>query len=393
MKHRLAFLLLLLQTALWAQKPLSQIEKELKPIAFQILNHDSFEYKVALNKQFASVFMDALKRPESYNYAFDSLKTLSILQADDKSFRIFTWYIVKQNFKERYGKQEHFYFGFIQRNKPNPKNPKELIVIPLIEGTEAVQRIENEELTSDNWFGALYYPMKMQPTLPSFTFTYREKPKSSKDKPKKSKRKAYVLLGWNGGDQTCNYKLVDLVSFDDKRDPFTAYFGANVIFYDRIPKLRAVFKYSEYAPFGLNTAKVKYGGFLGLFPKQMIVYDHLASPLKAKELKEIWDLGPDGSYDALEINRMKGYIGWFRNVELSEESGPVMTKAKMRKIQAAKEKTAKDLYGKDYKKYLEQDDLDKKELTAKELKKKQEEEERKQREAGIKKAKMDKKQK
>jgi hypothetical protein len=256
-----------------------------------------------------------------------------------------------------------------------------------------VQSIESEEMNSNNWFGALYYPMKSSASLPSLTFQYNEKTKNSKEKPKKKKRKVYVLLGWNGGDNTCNYKLMDLISFDDEKDPKTAIFGASIIYYGRLPKYRVVFKYSEYAPFGFNTAKVKYAGLFGLKPKEMVVYDHLAVPVKSNAMKEVWEMGPDGSYDALEINRRKGYIGWFKDVELQEEGAPTMSAAKMKKIQASREKAAKDMYGKDYKKFIKDEEINKKELTVKDLQKIQEEEKKKLEAAGIKQPKMKKKDK
>lgn len=397
MKKSIGFLFclsLLMQVAV-AQKPLAQVEKELQKMAYDILNHDSVAYKVALNKKFASLLYETLQRPESYDYPFDSLRTISMLRADDNAFRIFTWYIEAQNRKEMYGPQEHYHFGFVQRVKKDEKNPdakkrNELIVIPLIETEGGVASIEGEEMSSNNWFGALYYPMKSQTTLPSFTFQYNERLKNSKEKPKKKKRKVYVLLGWNGADNTCNYKLLDLISFDDEKDPKTAIFGASIIYFGRIPKYRAVFKYSEYAPFGMNTAKVKYGGLFGLGSKEMIVYDHLGSPVKAQEMKEIWNMGPDGSYDALEINRRKGYIGWFKNVELSEEGGPTMSAAKLKKIQASKEKAAKEMYGKDYKKFMKDEQVKNKDLTVKDLQKIQEAEKAKLEKAGIQMPKIEK---
>lgn len=394
MKKSIAFLFIFLSfiQLSMAAKPLTEVEKELKKMAFDILNHDSVAYKISLNKKFAALLYETLQRPESYNYPFDSLKTISMLRADDNSFRIFTWYIESQNRKENYGKQEHYYFGFVQRVKKDVNN-KDLIVIPLIESEGSVQSIEAEEMNSNNWFGALYYPMKSNPTLPSLTFQYNEKTKNSKEKPKKKKRKVYVLLGWNGGDNTCNYKLMDLISFDDEKDPKTAIFGASIIYYGRLPKYRVVFKYSEYAPFGFNTAKVKYAGLFGLKPKEMVVYDHLAVPVKSNAMKEIWEMGPDGSYDALEINRRKGYIGWFKDVELQEEGAPTMSAAKMKKIQASREKAAKDMYGKDYKKFIKEEEINKKELTVKDLQKIQEEERKKLEEAGIKQPKMEKKKK
>ena len=58
--------------------PLNEIESELKTVAFQILNHDSVDYKFELNRKFTSRMMTILKRTDSYDYNFDSFFLRSI---------------------------------------------------------------------------------------------------------------------------------------------------------------------------------------------------------------------------------------------------------------------------------------------------------------------------
>ncbi|MBX7240680.1 MAG: hypothetical protein K1X92_02945 [Bacteroidia bacterium] len=393
-------------TVSYSQEKFAKAEKELKKMAFEILNHDSLEHKISVNKKFTEKLLDILRNPESFNYRFDSLQTISILNAEDKSFRIFTWYIVDKNYREMYGEQYHYYFGLIQRNVPNPKKPGELIIIPLIQQGKIQASVENEPLTNMNWIGALYYPIKGESGLPVYKIKYYEKAKqmfSEKiienynksrktgkpqkfkgEKQKAQKKNFYLLLGWNGGDNTCNYKMVDLLHFDEK-DPTVAKFGADVFYFDFIPKFRAVFKYSEYAPFSLNMGKVKRGPF-STFDKDMLVYDHLAVPLKSKEMKQVWDLGPDGSYDALGFyNRLgsRGIFEWYKNITLADGSSTKISAAQKKKIEEAREQAAKDLYGDKYKEFLRgNEDLNRK-MTAKEIRKREEEEKRKLKEAGI----------
>ncbi len=391
----------------YAQSAFSKAEQEMKKMGYEILNHDSLQYKIAVNKQFTGKLIEILRKPESFNYAFDSLKTISILTAADKSFRIFTWYMVDKNYREMYGEQYHYYFGLVQRNVPNPKKPGELIVIPLIQQEGRIQAsVENEMLDNTQWIGALYYQVKGSEGIPVYKIKHYEKPKQfyadkiienynkgkktgkpQKFKPQKAKsikKNFYLLLGWNGADNTCNYKMVDLLYFDDK-DPTIAKFGADVFYFDYIPKFRAVFKYSEYAPFSLNMGKVKRGPF-STFDKEMIVYDHLAVPLKSKEMKQVWDLGPDGSYDALGFyNRLgnRGIFEWYKNITLADGSSTKMSPAQKKKIEQARVQAAKDLYGDKYKDFLKgNEDLDRK-MTAKEIRKREEEEKRKLKEAGI----------
>ena len=73
---------------------LEEVELKLQKMAIDLLTHDSLNYKISTNKQFARLLIQTLKQPASFNYPFDSLKSISILKPEDNSFRIFTWHIV-----------------------------------------------------------------------------------------------------------------------------------------------------------------------------------------------------------------------------------------------------------------------------------------------------------
>ena len=45
------------------------------------------------NNGFTKELLEVLQYPNSYNYPFDSLKTISILQPEDKKFKLFNWII------------------------------------------------------------------------------------------------------------------------------------------------------------------------------------------------------------------------------------------------------------------------------------------------------------
>jgi len=326
-------------------QPLKKVEEQLKVLAQDILNHDSLNYKIAQNKRFASLLMQTLERPESYNYPFDSLKTISILKPADNSFRIFTWYIVDKNYREQFGEQYHYYFGFVQRKYTNKKGKKEFIVIPLIELQRIPKSVENTILDNNNWLGALYYKPRNEDYLQTASVEWYAKPTSSTEKRKKIKTNLYILMGWNGNDNTSNYKVIDVMSFDPD-DPRRVIFGADIFYFDpMIPKFRALFKYSEYASFSLNSAYVKAGSSR----KKMILFDHLAIPSKVPGLKDVYVLGPDGTYDALEFKpkartrryrnkvqlqtrRGKGYFEFYRNVEPAERYNEKLTQARLEEL-------------------------------------------------------------
>ena len=321
-------LFLLSIPALHAQPgSLAATEARLHALATDVLNHDSLSYKIEQNKQFANILIDVLQRPESFNYPFDSLKTVSVLEAEDRSFRIFTWHIVDKNKDEYYGEQYHYFFGVVQRKYQNPQGKTEYLVIPLVEMQQLPRDVENRIFDNNQWVGALYYPLKNKKYLPKYKMKYDMGGK-------KEKGDFYLLLGWNGNDNRSNYKMVETISFDPK-DKNRVIFGANVFYFDALPKARALFKYSDYAPFTLNFSYTKSGPGKW-FKKEMIVYDHLADPFArgGNKPEEIWSMGPDGSYDALSYYKRGGYFEWYRNVELAEKFNNKVTQKYVQELQA-----------------------------------------------------------
>lgn len=335
-----------------AGKSVAQVEKELANMAADILRHDSTDLKFEMNKQFIVRLTNLLKRPDSYNHDFDSLKTVSRLHPADGAFRIFTWYIVDKPANTFYAELAHYYFGLVQRRYVDAKGKTHYIVIPLMEMERIPKGIESAVTDNLSWFGALYYQPKGAQNLLAYEGHYyklvpkkgevtSEKDKTELvytfvpgkagarklkevDKLKYSNHKRvkeaityYVLMGWNGWDNKSNYKVIDVMTFDPE-DSSRVNFGAPIFYFDRIPKSRGLFKYSDYSSFTMNTGYVKRGP-LGLFKKRMIVYDHLAPPNKARAT-ELWELGPDGSYDAIAYYpKYGGYFEWYRKVDVADK--------------------------------------------------------------------------
>jgi len=324
--------LLLGFSSLLAQPSLPEVEAELAGLAYDLLNHDSLEHKIAQNRRFARLLFQTLKRPESYSYPFDSLKTISILRAEDNSFRLFTWQIENRSQPgQYYGSTQHYYFGVVQRRYEDPETQAvEYLAIPLVEMPEIPPGVENMILDNNSWLGGLYYPAKYHEGIPMGKFKYYEAVPGEEDKSVKRKQPYYILMGWNGLDNRSNLKFVDVMTFDPE-DKNRVIFGANVFYFDPlVPKFRALFRYSEYAPFSLNYSHVK-KGLLGR--KKMIVYDHLASPRPGdRKLTEIWDMGPDGSYDALYYRPWGGHFEWMKNVIIAEDYNSRITRKEMEAI-------------------------------------------------------------
>jgi hypothetical protein len=328
--------------SLFAQnRALPIIEKELQEMAFDILNHDSLDHKISLNKKFASLLIETLKRKDSYTYPFDSLKTISILQPADKSFRIFSWYIVDKNYREMYGQQYHYYFGLVQREYVDPKTQKtEYIVIPLLELPKLPQGVENMQLDNNNWLGALYYAPRNHDYLPALESKAYGIELQAGGKRKKVKQTLYLLMGWNGYDNRSDFKVVDVMYFDPK-DKTRVLFGADIFYFDILPKQRAFFRYSEYASFSMNFGYVKTGPFK-IFRKEMIVFDHLAPPESARKMEEVLELGPDGSYDGLRYYKRRDYFEWYRNISPASKFNRRLSQKRQEEIRKEQEKKMRE---------------------------------------------------
>jgi hypothetical protein len=349
-----------------AGKSIAQVEAELAPLAALVLNDSSTERKIAVNKQLIQRLTRLLQRPESYDHPFTALKTISRLSPADETFRIFTWYIIDNPTQAYYSDDSHYYFGLVQRRFVDARGETHYLVIPLMELEQLPMGVENMVFDNFSWFGALYYKPKDSEHLPHYDgFYYKLTPGRVKQRPgpgkqeevlqftpgkyrgrhlsmadqpqysnyrrEKTKTRYYLLMGWNGWDRTASYKVVDVLTFDEK-DSMKVHFGAPIFYFDQIPKARALFKYSDYAVFNLNFEHVRRGPFK-LFSKRMLVYDHLAQPQQARPLEQ-YPLGPDGSCDALSYYPRHGYFEWYRDVQTSDAYNSRRHAREMAQLQA-----------------------------------------------------------
>lgn len=108
---------------------------------------DSFpENRFRYDSLFIRLFVKALKTPNSFEYTFDSLYTVSRLYAPDSSFRIFTWQLQKD---ESYYRQE----GAIQMKTKDGS----LQLFPLFDASDYTSMPADSIRTNRNWIGAIYY--------------------------------------------------------------------------------------------------------------------------------------------------------------------------------------------------------------------------------------------
>jgi len=278
----LAGLLLLLAAALPAQPgdmlgaadrdAIHEIEDTLAVLGFAVINDSLPDERFLACRQMIPTLVRALKKPHSFDYPFERLKSVSIQYPADSTFRIFTWQLyVDEN--------DYRYFGAIQLNTP------QLQLIPLVDRSFQVEAPEQAALSPDQWYGAVYYNLM---TLDS------------------PQGKYYLLFGFDGYELFRKRKVLDVLTFNERGE---AVFGAPVIpgKAGAPPRHRMVLEYSAEASIRLN-----YDAALDL-----VIFDHLIT--MGGQHGEGPVNFPDGSYEAFKVD--KGRLSYIDKVwnQVSDE--------------------------------------------------------------------------
>jgi len=236
-------------------------EDTLGLLGFLMVNDSLPEHRFAACKKFIPQLVGALKNKNSFNYKFDRLKTISILYPADSTFRIFSWqlYVDKDTYHQ---------YGAIQMNNSDLK------LFRLLDRPSNPNRIENQELTADEWMGAVYYNIHQFPT-----------PEGNQ----------YLLFGLDGNSFFSRKKVLDVLKFKDGKPVFgSPVFEKNIETEPPSSRSRIVLQYSAETTVGLN-----YDEHL-----EMIIFDHLIqqpSPFPGEEFTWL----PDGSYEGYKLENGK----------------------------------------------------------------------------------------
>lgn len=232
-------------------------QDSLKSLSYQVINSPAEPERYNANYSLIKTLVTALKTTRSFNFPFDSLKTISIQTSDDRRFRIFTWHVMNNDGSYRY-------YGTIQMNHPEGK----LEMYPLVDYSPNFKNAADSVTTNEKWYGAQYY--RIIPVTYNVQTPY------------------YILLGWKGNTVKSTKKVIEVLYFKNNK----AYFGMPVFDGDEeMPtRKRAIFEYTRQVSMALNYQ-----------PKEgMIVFDHLAPP--DPKMKDRYDMyGPDMSYDGYKL--------------------------------------------------------------------------------------------
>lgn len=196
--------------------------------------------RLALNEDFMSLLESVLQMPEAFKFTWDSVNNFSVLASPDNIFKIFTWYIVKNNYDIEN-------FGFIQVYN---ESRKKYVLYPLYDKRQVIDYPKTQIGNHNRWYGAVYY--KMIPVKDKNT-TY------------------YTLLGWNGNNLFTNQKLIEILHFNKDMTPI---FGARV--FKNYPEkvARVIFEYSKNATLYLNYENQEYLVSTGKFNPKTHEYDY-----------------------------------------------------------------------------------------------------------------------
>ncbi len=239
------------------RKLLASYSDSLQNLSHHLINDSIEPERYNANYTFIRTLVSALKIPRSFNYNFDSLKTVSILNSPDARFRIFTWNVMNSDGSYRF-------YGTVQMNNPDGK----LEMFPLLDYSAGIKNPADTVTGNDKWYGAQYY--KIIPVTYNVKTPY------------------YILLGWKGNNVKSTKKVIEVLYFKDDK----AYFGMPVFDGNKNHQAakRIIFEYTRKASM-----------FLNYNPEDaLIVYDHLAPP--DDKLEGRYELyGPDFSYDGFKL--------------------------------------------------------------------------------------------
>ncbi|MDW8273563.1 MAG: hypothetical protein RMJ53_04965 [Chitinophagales bacterium] len=167
---------------------LRQLEDSLKLLSYLTLNDSTDEGRKKACYTLIPTFVRALKIPNSFYYPFDSVVSVSKIYPPDSSFRIFTWQM-QQGTGFRY-------YGFIQMKSSSLK------FFPLVDKSDTMMHHTQSILNKNSWYGCLYYNI-LQHVV--------------------QKKKYYTLFGYERGDILTKRKILEVLHFDENKEPV---FGA-----------------------------------------------------------------------------------------------------------------------------------------------------------------------
>jgi len=169
-------------------KQIKAIEDTLKSLSYITLNDSTDEGRKKACYTMIPTLVRALKITNSFYYPFDSVVSISKVYPPDSTFRILTWQMQQRT--------SFRYYGVMQMRSGEMK------IFPLVDNSDTMQHQTQQILGKNNWYGCLYYNILLHIV---------------------NKKKYYTLFGYERGDFLTKRKILEVLTFNEKKEPV---FGA-----------------------------------------------------------------------------------------------------------------------------------------------------------------------
>jgi len=269
MRNWLTILLVSVLLPSFAQEDTTDIEEEVISFELAVIEDSLAFYRQAVfaaqedyprmvaNEKFLSWMRTALDNPNSFDYNFKKIQSISTIVSPDKSFRIFNWNVENDDLSQQF-------YCFIQQNNKDHR------VTELIESPIDPRKPEKVVLDEYEWMGALYYDII----------------------PVKSGGKTfYTLLGWDGNNRLTNKKIIDVFSWSSNGN---LKIGAPIFKSKNGIKKRIVFEHNGDVSMTLTYHE----------DKSQIIFNHLA-PMDQRLDGNVAYYVPDLTFNAYELSKGK----------------------------------------------------------------------------------------
>jgi hypothetical protein len=218
----IVFLAFLPQETCFSQSGSSLAAKEdsLKSLASEIRNSGKDDLRNALNEKYLLLLKGTLNLAGSFQYPFDSLRTIAKISSPDGKFRIYNWNLPQHDGTNKY-------FCLLQI-----KEKKQFRILQLTDVSDTLPDPEHRILASGKWYGALYYRILAN---------------------KAGGKIYYTLLAWDGCTSLKYQKIIDVLTFDSIGNPV---FGAKIFKkYHDGKNVRVLFGYSSSTAMALKYSR------------------------------------------------------------------------------------------------------------------------------------------
>ncbi len=284
--------LLSVSLSIKGQSTIGERELQLSYHCDVMINAAESRHRVQAMEIFNREFLEVLQIENSFQYSFDSLKWISKMTPEDKTFRIFTWEV-------KVSEEEYRYFGVLQAQSGKS--------IWLTDGFQEAEDRADSEFSSDQWLGSVYYNILST-------------------QGKKKEEPYYLLFGMRRSGRFENIKMVDPLFFTQEGE---AYFGKPV-FRKSSPQNENKFYHRLLLNYS-SDAKVTVNFNPGM---NMIMADHLIERI-SRVPGQGKTMVPDGSYIGFE--KKDGYWDYVDKIatevmDAAPRPKPVLDERKGKKI-------------------------------------------------------------